>query len=145
MQIQKVGKKNHFNLYILSLLFSLINTQYSTAGLKEQYQNLEQCTRSTAQYFRKDEIYNNDGSFTTAVNKDDIFCIINNQVFNRINNEPANLIGILNSTYYDKNEGYIVDIRIEKNELVGYLCDSTWGSGCDDPNRIERYVIGVKR
>ena len=67
MQIQKVGKKNHFNLYILSLLFSLINTQYSTAGLKEQYQNLEQCTRSTAQYFRKDEIYNNDGSFLSLI------------------------------------------------------------------------------
>ena len=148
MLIKKRSKiTNPFKWFILSVLFSSVSTQYCIAGLKEQYQNLENCTSSTAQYYQKDLDMNNDGyMYTTTVNKDNFFCIINNKVYSKLKDDPATLAGELNSIFYDELNQIIVDWRIEKNTLVAYLCEATLNKRiCDDPNKLMRLAVGVKR
>ena len=137
----------HFNWFILSVLFSFVSAQYCIAGLKEQYQNLENCTSSTAQYYQKGLGFNNDGSmYTTTVNKDEYFCIINNKVYSKLKDNPATLAGELNNIFYDELNGIIVEWRIEKNNLVAYLCETALNTTkCNDPNKLMRLAIGVKR
>ena len=148
MIIKKLSKIiNRFNLLSLSVLFSLVNTQYSIAGLKEQYQNLEKCTSNTAQYYARDIGINPDGSFyTKAVNKNSFLCIINNQILGKEINKPVTVIGFLNDTYYYEIDQVIMDWRIENNGLVSYICDAYMSrTSCDDYDKISRLELGVKR
>ena len=147
MLIKKRSKiTNPFKWFILSVLFSSVSTQYSIAGLKEQYKKIENCTSGNAQYYQMDIQRDNDGyMYTTTLNTNNFICIINNKVYSKYEHEPSTLAGELNNIFYDELNEMIVDWRIEGNTLVAYLCDATLNkTKCDDPTKLMRLVAGVE-
>ena len=148
MKIRMLSKKtNNFYLFVFGVLFFLVNTQYSIAGLKEQYYKKAPCTSRNAEYFENSLMYNNNVSlYTDVFNKDGFLCIKNNQIFSERKNQPAEIVGYLNTIFYYETNDVMVDWRIEKNLLVAYICDADKiKKNCKDLNKITRLEMGVKR
>ena len=147
MKIKILRKKNrNFYLFAFGVLFFLANTQYSIAGLKEQYYKKQACTSKNAQYFQNTLINKNGYLYVDALNKNDFLCIKNNQILSKKKNQPVEIVGFLNTIYYYETNEVMVDWRIEKNLLVAYICDADiMKTNCRDLNKITRLEMGVKR
>ena len=64
----------------------------------------------------------------------------------KIKNEPAILVGELNSIFRYEEQNLLLDWRIEQGALVAYSCEAYESStNCDDPNQISRLDIGVNK
>jgi len=134
-----------FTLLVFSMFFSLVNAQFSIAGLKEKYQQLNRCTEENARYYMKDTVKNDDGLWiTTSVNKDNVICLINNKIYMKMKGETPVFLGELNSLFYYENMNWLLDWRIEQDTLVAYYCEAYESSkDCDNPSQISRLDIGV--